>query len=109
MKYLYYIAKLNIRDYVNEGNAYVKYITNKLNEINKDKKLSNIQNYDEVFYRIFKITEIDNVANLTRLLFNVLTSFDAFLSNCDLIPVALQKLPDIVLSQSFFRPLNPCP
>lgn len=79
LKYLYYIAKLNIRDYVNEGNAYVKYIANKLNEINKDKKLSNIQNYDEVFYRVFKITEIDNVANLTRLLFNVLTSFDAFL------------------------------
>lgn len=78
LRYLFYITKLNIKDFLNIGNSYVKYLTEKLNQIQEDKKVSNIDNYDIVFERIFKITEVDNVGNLTRLLFNVLVSFDAF-------------------------------
>ena len=56
----------------------MKYLTDKLNQIQKDKRDSKIKDYDIVFKRIFEITEVDNVGNLTRLLFNVLVAFDAF-------------------------------
>ena len=79
LKYLFYIANANICDFINEGNSYVKYIAKKLNLINEDKKKAEFENYDEIFNRTFKILEYENIAHLSRLLFNVLVSFDAFL------------------------------
>ena len=96
---LFYIMKLNINDYTNIGSNYVKYLTEIFNDIRYDMNKANIDNYNVIFERIFKITEINNIGNLNRLLFNVLVSLDAFNDyiSSELNNVSHNELKDFVL------------
>lgn len=75
---LFYITKGNIQEYVNYAKQYRTYLANTLNAIEEDRKESNIENYSDVVNRVLKITETKNMLDIVRLLFNALTSFNAF-------------------------------
>lgn len=104
---LYLYTDGNIREFCNASSNYRKYIVKTLNAIEENRKIDEIENFSEICNRVLKITEIDNVQTLNRLFFNVLASFDAFISylfskekGCWVDYPELQKIISI-LKQSF--------
>ena len=77
---LFLYADGNIQEFCNASSKYRKYIVKTLNLIEENRKIDEIENFSEISNRVLKITEIDNVETLNRMFFNVLASFDAFIS-----------------------------
>ncbi len=76
---LFLITDLNIKEFCDMNLKYKKYISKTLNMIEKDRLIDELPYYSDISNRVIKITELDNVLSLSRLLFNVLSSFDAFI------------------------------
>lgn len=104
---LFLYADGNIQEFCNVSSQYRKYIVKTLNLIEENRKIDEIENFSEICNRVLNITEIDNVETLNRLFFNVLASFDAFISylfskekGCWVDAPELQEIISI-LKQSF--------
>ncbi len=75
---LFTYADLNMREFCTNMRKYRQYLVKTFNHLEEDRKTSSIENYSIVANRIIKITEIDNLLDLTRMFYNALIAFDGF-------------------------------
>ncbi len=76
---LFLFTDMNIKEYCRATETYRAYYLKTINAIENDRKIDNLPYYSDITNRVLKITEIDNILSLNRLLFNVLSAFDAFI------------------------------
>lgn len=76
---LFLYTDMNIKEFCRAMKSYREYFVETVNAIEIDRKKNCLPYYSDISNRVLKITEISNVLSLNRLLFNVLSAFDAFI------------------------------
>lgn len=95
---LFLFTHMNIKEYCRAMETYRTYYVKTINAIENDRKIDYLPYYSDITNRVLKITEIDNVLSLNRLLFNVLSAFDAFIGyiSKELKHISYNELKELV-------------